>query len=69
MDIRGSRFFDTSHGQISVFLEIRNVYNKSNLREVHFDHAGIYNGKTRVVRSRDEHWLPLLPSFGISWEF
>ncbi|MCK5075399.1 MAG: TonB-dependent receptor, partial [Calditrichia bacterium] len=69
MDVRANRDFKTSHGRISAFFEIRNFYNHHNIREYIYEFKGVQNGEAIVERTGNERFLPLLPSFGISWEF
>jgi len=69
MDIRLARIFYTSHGRISTFIEIRNIYNRRNIREYIYEYDGYQNGRHGAKRTGTETLLPILPSFGISWEF
>jgi hypothetical protein len=69
MDIRVARVFYTSHGRISTFFEIRNLYNRENIREYIYEYRGYQNGEYIVKLTGAEYLLPMLPSFGISWEF
>ena len=69
LDLRVSRYFTFSRGRISAFFELRNVYNRKNVREYNYYHAGIFGGQTVVRRHTFEDWLPILPSFGVIWEF
>jgi outer membrane receptor protein involved in Fe transport len=69
LDIRATRVFYTAYGRISAFFEIRNVYNQENIREYIYDYEGYQNGIHVSKRTGQESLLPLLPSFGISWEF
>jgi hypothetical protein len=69
MDIRAGREFLTSRGRVSAFLEIRNCYNRENIREYIYDFLGQQNGNYIVRKTGHESWLPLIPSFGIIWDF
>lgn len=69
MDVRASRFFDTTWGRLSTFIEIRNLYNRKNIREYMYEHMGYWSGSTQVGVTGEEYGLPILPSFGISWDF
>lgn len=65
LDFRINRYFETSMGVISAFLEIRNLYNRKNIREWNYD-LYIYNNGNHYLRKTGEEWIPILPSFGIS---
>lgn len=68
IDIRVNKFFKTSIGTISVFLEIINVFDQENVRAYHFGAVqDSFGARPRVIK-RGEKWLPRLPSIGISWE-
>ncbi len=69
LDIRAGREFLTSRGRVSAFLEIRNFYNRENIREYIYDFLGQQNGNYIVRKTGHESWLPLIPSFGIIWDF
>jgi len=69
MDVRLNRYFETSRGQLSVFFEIRNLYNRKNVREYVFTQMGYWDGCTQVGVAGEEYSLPILPSFGMSWDF
>jgi outer membrane receptor protein involved in Fe transport len=68
MDLRISRRFETGSGGISAFFEIRNIYNRKNIREYLYTHLGYWNNRTHSAKQGDEYGLPLVPSFGISWD-
>ncbi|MFC1556123.1 TonB-dependent receptor domain-containing protein [candidate division KSB1 bacterium] len=69
MDVRATRSFNTSFGTIMTFLEIRNLYNRKNIREIQYYFAGLFDGIPVVRKDIEEHFIPLLPSFGITWNF
>jgi len=70
MDLRINRQFRTKRGQLSVFLEVVNLYNRENLRLIEADRAGVDgNGNLIVTETFTEKWFPLLPSIGASWTF
>ncbi len=67
-DLRVNRFFRTSAGTISIFLELINLFGRDNVRAYNFNNGHIdANGNIRFDKT-PEKWLPLLPSIGISWE-
>ena len=67
LDLRVTRHFKLSRGDLRVFLDIFNAYDRTNY--VGYDHRTTVTGTqiTDVRKPRDQ--LPLLPSAGISWEF
>jgi hypothetical protein len=69
IDIRVNRFWNISYGRISTFLEVRNLYNHENIREYKYEFEGNQNGDYEVRRNGYERLLPLVPSFGITWDF
>jgi outer membrane receptor for ferrienterochelin and colicin len=69
MDIRFSRYFETGKGRISFFLEIRNLYNRKNIRQYEYSEVFIYSLDSYTYLKEPREWLPRIPSFGISWEF
>lgn len=70
MDFRASRRVTTDAGNaFTFFLEVFNLYNRENPCCVDdFDFAVQGDGSVRVIRTED-HWLPIIPSFGFAWEF
>ncbi len=73
-DLRINRSFQTKHGRLTGFIEIRNVLNTYNPRKY------LYNGvivsepdgsdepEISIQRYETNNWLGLLPSFGIKWD-
>jgi len=67
-DVRANRYFEVGKGRLAVFLEVINLYNRTNVRNYEYDLDVQPNG--HFVSTRNvEKWLPRLPSIGISWEF
>ena len=66
MDLRATRTFDVGQGTLSVFLDIFNLYNRDNLRS--FDYK-VQLPEGTVIANPGETLLPILPSFGFTWEF
>ena len=68
LDVRLRRYFYTSYGRISLFFEVYNLYNRKNIREYDYQFSNItregYN-----VKKISNGWLPIIPTFGISWDF
>ncbi len=68
LDLRVNKFFRTSVGKVSIFLELINLLNRENVRAYNFNDGFIdASGNVRFSKT-PEKWLPLLPSIGISWE-
>ncbi|MFC1530526.1 TonB-dependent receptor domain-containing protein [Gemmatimonadota bacterium] len=69
MDVRLSRSFPTRRGTMSVFLEIRNLYNRKNIRQYEYSNAEVLSLSHYSFTREPREWLPRIPSFGVSWEF
>ncbi len=69
MDIRLSRYFATRTGRISVFLEVRNLYDRDNIRQYEYSEVEIFSYNHYTYKKEPREWLPRIPSFGVSWEF
>ena len=67
VDARVSRDFAIRQGELSVFLEVSNLYDRSN--ECCLEYAVIPGATGPVLSENEEHWLPLVPSLGIVWRF
>ena len=67
LDLRATRRFKLSRGELRVFIDVFNAYDRTNY--VSYDHRVTVTGTqiTDVRKPRDQ--LPLLPSAGVSWEF
>ena len=66
MDIRVTRTFQVGRGTLSAFLDVFNLYNRENLRSYDYK-VELPSG--RVISNIGETLLPILPSFGLTWEF
>ena len=68
LDARVSRRFDLPKGDLTAFLEITNLYNRSNPccteYTVQLDEEG-----NPFVQAKEGIWLPLVPSLGVVWRF
>ena len=69
MDIRVSRYIKVGDGRISLFLEVRNLYDQQNLRQYAYSKVTILSSDEYTFDKEPNYWLPRLPSLGISWEF
>ena len=68
LDLRATRTYRIKHGTLRAFVDIFNAYNRRN--EIGYDshYAYIQQGQLIVVKTPGR-MLPILPSFGLSWEF
>lgn len=70
LDLRINRaVFVGQKRSFELYIDIFNAYNRKNLRG--FESYGIIqnpDGTAALARER-ENWLPILPSFGLSWKF
>ena len=73
LDVRASRSTSVGRsGRLTFFVDVQNLANRDNLRgyaiadpEYNYDpQTGDYE-----IAFPEEHWLPVIPSFGVSWEF
>ncbi len=68
LDVRLRRYFYTSKGRISLFFEVYNLYNRKNIREYDYEFSNITREGYNVEKTSNG-WLPIMPTFGISWDF
>lgn len=67
LDLRATRRFKTKRGEVRVYLDVFNAYDRTNL--LGYDHRVTVAG-TQVTDVKDpREQLPFLPSVGVSWEF
>ena len=72
LDFRASRTSSLGKGRLTLFIDVQNLYNRDNLRgfaiadpDYHYNQStGGYD-----ITFPEEYWLPIIPSFGISYEF
>jgi hypothetical protein len=69
MDVRLSRYFDTRKGHISTYGEIRNLYNRKNIKDYDYININIYSPNDYSYEKEARGWLPIMLSFGIIWDF
>ncbi len=63
LDARVSREFSVRRGDLSVFLEVSNLYSREN-------HCCTeYSATATELLEREANWLPLVPSLGVVWRF
>ncbi len=68
IDLRASRRFDVARGELLGYLEISNALNRRNPCCVSWSVEPGAAGSLELEREYD-HWLPLVPSFGVLWTF
>jgi outer membrane receptor protein involved in Fe transport len=67
VDVRVSRDFQLSRGELTAFAEITNALNRRNPCCTDYAYDDVDD---RLVLERDyRHWLPLVPSLGVLWKF
>jgi hypothetical protein len=68
LDLRVTRALQMWRGELQVFLDLFNLYNRTNLGS--WDFSGSYeNGALSVERLKGQEMLPFLPTFGFRYEF
>ncbi|MFC1492820.1 TonB-dependent receptor domain-containing protein [candidate division KSB1 bacterium] len=70
MDLRLTRNFKFRNGNLGVFFEVINAYDRRNIRNVEYSVGG---GETTeepppFANRIDHHWLRFLPSIGFTWD-
>lgn len=67
LDVRVRRYFDFSRSCLSVFAEVSNLYDRSNVRSYDYD-VFVRSNDTLAIERTTSDWLLLLPSLGLSWD-
>ncbi len=67
LDARVSREIDIHHGDLDVFLEITNLYDRRNACCT--EYSVVTGSGGPELMAVQKHWLPLVPSLGIVWRF
>lgn len=68
LDLRFSREFKFRRWQLSLYLQVMNLYNRQNVHEYSWSKVEGSSGQIRYERV-EEHYLPILPTFGIRVNF
>ena len=70
LDLRVSREWRLRKGSLSFFLDLQNLYDRSNLAgfDVEFEVEEGAGGGVEVIKI-EELWGGFLPSIGVEWEF
>ncbi len=67
MDLRVARRFALRGQTVAAYVEIQNLYNRSNTRLFRYEPQIDGAGNVAFI-THAESWLPRLPSFGLKWE-
>jgi hypothetical protein len=68
LDVRVRRHFGGAASQLAVYAEVRNLYNRGNVRRYEVDGWVGRDGEIVVLRTPIT-WLSILPSVGLRWDF
>ena len=68
LDVRVHRYLEVGDGHLSIFAEVTNLYNRSNMRRRIYYVDVLPSGELEITED-SENWFSLLPSVGVSWEF
>ncbi len=67
LDVRISREFVVRRGDLTVFLEASNLYNRANPCCTEYSVTPSVSAATLLAK--EDSWLPLVPSLGVVWRF
>ncbi len=70
LDLRASRTTSVGKGQLTLFIDIQNLYDRENPRGLEIDErywTEQPDGRL-LANFQEEAWFGIMPSFGISWE-
>ena len=67
VDVRLSRDFELPRGDLSVFAEVTNAFDRRN--PCCTDHSYAYPDGQLTLEREYRHWLPLVPSVGVLWRY
>jgi len=67
LDVRVSRDFQLSRGELTVFAEVTNALNRRNPCCTDYSYD-VVDGRLELERDY-RHWLPLVPSLGVLWKY
>jgi outer membrane cobalamin receptor len=68
IDLRANRDVPLRSGKLSYYLEVTNLLNRKNPCCVEGSHVETHDGQSTLVFEQS-NWLPMLPSFGLQFEF
>ena len=71
LDVRASRSFNLARGDLLLYFDVQNLYNRENERGFEFGSSAFQvepDGNVTVTPELDT-WLGAVPSFGVTWRF
>ncbi|BBN80162.1 hypothetical protein PA25_01470 [Pseudoalteromonas sp. A25] len=68
-DLRLSKQYQLTQSQLQVFFEISNLLNRKNQCCVEASKYRLNENSKIIVEQEYGHWLPMIPSFGVRWDF
>ncbi|CAH9064451.1 hypothetical protein PSECIP111854_03451 [Pseudoalteromonas sp. CIP111854] len=68
-DLRISKQYPLHKSQLQVFFEVSNLLNRKNQCCVESSNYTLTNNNNVTVKQEHGHWLPIIPSFGVKWDF
>ncbi|MCP4898116.1 MAG: TonB-dependent receptor, partial [bacterium] len=68
-DLRASRTFNLKNSTLRFFVEIMNIFNTENPRSYDYEFTANPDGGVDSTAIVQGTWMPLIPSFGVVWEF
>jgi len=69
LDLRVTRSFPVGHGVLQAYVDLFNIYGRTNLRSYIFNAWLQDDGRMVVNRYDGDELLPFLPSIGFRYEF
>lgn len=71
LDVRASRRQSVGHGELELYIDVQNLYNRENIRgfDISDDSFVPLPDGGIDFRPDREEWLGIIPSFGVSWTF
>jgi outer membrane receptor protein involved in Fe transport len=69
IDLRVGKLFPTSHGVLTLYLEIINLTNRKNPCCTEGFEFDVEPDGTVEVTPEERYWAPIIPTLGIGWQF
>ena len=69
LDVRATRRFGVGRGDLEVYVDVFNLYNRENLRGYLYSLDAASGGHFTTRRSDGEEMMPILPTLGFRWVF
>ncbi len=72
LDFRASRTSRLGKGHLTLFIDVQNLYDRENQRGLDISDPDYYYNQATGgydISFPETYWLPIIPSFGISYEF